>query len=97
MNSLLLIGQIEAKRAYSIYHDKTQKKSYELWDTRSKAKCDILKWPISGRFSSDFFPHFILIVGLNVVLCRMKIQNVTMHMTGSVIYTFLNTDRADFQ
>ena len=27
----------------------------------------------------------------------MKIQNVTMHMTGLVIYTFFNTDRADFQ
>ena len=27
----------------------------------------------------------------------MKIQNVAMLMTGSVIYTFFNTDRADFQ
>ena len=27
----------------------------------------------------------------------MKIQNVTMHMIGSVIYTFFNVDRADFQ
>ena len=27
----------------------------------------------------------------------MKIQNVTMHRTGSVIYTFFNADRSGFQ